>query len=130
MPTWVIYGLAALAIVAAIGGGYLYIQAKDNKIETLNQTISALEIDKANLTAAYKSQVKVNQQQAQSLRESNAQALRIKQADAVERQRQADFDRQVQGLNSRDATNLDKINKYQECVARDVNNLECSKLLQ
>jgi hypothetical protein len=129
MPTWILYAFGAVFIVAVVSGGYLYIQAKDNRIHTLEQTITNLEIDKANLTSAYNSQVELNKKQAYALRESNAQAIRLKQGDAAERQRQADFDRQVQGINVRDAQNLDRINSYQACVARDVNNTECSKIL-
>lgn len=134
MPTWVIYLLAGAAIVAAISGGYLFINhqlvVKDARILEQQTEIAGLIVDVNNLKSAYNAAQLTIKNQKRDLVESQAQATRIKQADAAERQRQADFDRKIQGITVQDPTSLDKINAYQNCVARNVNDPECGKLLQ
>jgi len=134
MPTWILYGLAALAIVTAIGGGYLMINnmisSRDKIIANQQATITAQQLDINRLEIADEANKKTIARQKQDLISSQAQANRIKQVDAEERQRQNDFNRKVQGLNVRDQINLDKINLYQQCISRDVNDTECGKLLQ
>jgi septal ring factor EnvC (AmiA/AmiB activator) len=134
MPTWVIYLLAGVFIVSVVSGGYFtinhMISSRDATITKQQETIAAQEIDINNLKSSLQSAKAQIARQAQDLKESQAQATRIKQADAEERKRQTDFDRNVEGINTRDTTNLNKINEYQRCVAADVNNIECGKLLQ
>lgn len=134
MPTWVLYLFGAVFIATVVAGGYLWLDrtlaAKDARILTQQGEIAGLVIENSNLTSAYEAAQKTIKNQKRDLAESQAQATRIKQADAAERQRQADFDRKIQGITVQDPTNLDKINAYQTCVSRNVNDPECGKLLQ
>ena len=134
MPTWVIYLLVGVAIVAAIGGGYLWLDhtlsAKDKEISDLREQVAADQIDIDRYRGAWQTAVLALQQARKGLQESQAQANRIKQADAEERQRISDFQRKVEGLKVQDNVNLDRINNYQACVEKDLNNPECGKLLQ
>ena len=134
MPTFVIYILAGVFIVTLVAGGYLWLDrtldAKDARILAQQGEIAGLIIDVSNLKSAYDASQITIKNQKKDLVESQAQATRIKQADAVERQRQADFDRKIQGITVQDPTSLDKINAYQTCVSRNVNDPECGKLLQ
>lgn len=132
MPSWLLYGLAALAIVTAIGGGYYFInnliETKDKKIEELRQELSDAAVNLENMTNAYNSAKAESNRMRSDLVAAQAQATRIKQADAAERARQAAFDRSIQGVVSQDALSLDAINRYQDCI-KDVTNTECGKLL-
>lgn len=134
MPTWVLYLFGAVFIATVVAGGYLWLDrtlaAKDARILAQQGEIAGLVIENSNLTSAYEAAQKTIKNQKRDLAESQAQATRIKQADAAERQRQADFDRKIQGITVQDPTNLDKINAYQTCVSRNVNDPECGKLLQ
>jgi hypothetical protein len=134
MPTWVLYLFGAVFIATVVAGGYLWLDrtlaAKDARILAQQGEIAGLVIENSNLTSAYKAAQTTIKNQKRDLVESQAQATRIKQADAAERQRQADFDRKIQGITVQDPTNLDKINAYQTCVSRNVNDPECGKLLQ
>jgi hypothetical protein len=134
MPTWVLYLFGAVFIATVVAGGYLWLDrtlaAKDARILAQQGEIAGLVIENSNLTSAYEAAQKTIKNQKRDLVESQAQATRIKQADAAERQRQADFDRKIQGITVQDPTNLDKINAYQTCVSRNVNDPECGKLLQ
>lgn len=134
MPTFVIYILLGVAIVAVVSGGYIWLDrtldAKDKEIFELRAQVAADQIDIDRYKGAWQTAVLALQQTKKGLVESQAQANRIKQADAEERKRTSDFQRQVEGLKVQDNTNLDKINSYQACVQKDVNNPECGKLLQ
>ena len=134
MPTWVLYLFGAVFIATVVAGGYLWLDrtlaAKEARILAQQGEIAGLVIENSNLTSAYKAAQTTIKNQKRDLVESQAQATRIKQADAAERQRQADFDRKIQGITVQDPTNLDKINAYQTCVSRNVNDPECGKLLQ
>lgn len=134
MPTWVLYLFGVVFIATVVAGGYLWLDrtlaAKDARILAQQGEIAGLVIENSNLTSAYKAAQITIKNQKRDLAESQAQATRIKQADAAERQRQADFDRKIQGITVQDPTNLDKINAYQTCVSRNVNDPECGKLLQ
>jgi len=134
MPIWVIYMFAGIFIATLVAGGYLWLDrtlaAKDARILAQQEEIAGLVIENSNLTSAYNAAQITIRNQKRDLVESQAQATRIKQADAAERQRQADFDRKIQGITVQDPTSLDKINAYQTCVARNVNDPECGKLLQ
>lgn len=134
MPTWVLYLFGIVFITTVVAGGYLWLDrtlaAKDARILAQQQEIAGLVIENSNLTSAYKAAQITIKNQKRDLVESQAQATRIKQADAAERQRQADFDRKIQGITVQDPVNLDKINAYQTCVSRNVNDPECGKLLQ
>jgi chromosome segregation ATPase len=134
MPTWVIYMLAGLAIVTTISGGYLWLNhtlsEKDKEITELQKQIAADQIDISRYKTALELANTAIEKTKQSLRESQAQALRIKQADAEERNKVLEFQRQVEGIKSQDDISLYKINQYQICVAKDISNSECGKLLQ
>lgn len=134
MPTWVLYLFGAVFIATVVAGGYLWLDrtlaAKDARILAQQGEIAGLVIENSNLTAAYKAAQTTIKNQKRDLVASQEQATRIKQADAAERQRQADFDRKIQGITVQDSVSLDKINAYQTCVSRNVNDPECGKLLQ
>lgn len=132
MPQWIIYLLAALAIVTAIGGGYYFvnnlIEKRDKEISRLQGELSDANLQLDRMTNAYNSAKEETKRIRIDLVAAQAQATRIKQADAAERERQAAFDRSIQGITAQDAVSLDAINKYQDCI-KDVTNTECGKLL-
>ncbi len=133
MPTWLLYGFAALAIVAAVSGGYIWLDrtlvAKDKQISTLQISLDAAKSDLIEAKNTIKSKELEIDRIRTDLVESQAQADRIRQKDLIEREKQIEFDRKIQNLDTRNPQTLDAINKYQECVARNPGDTTCANLL-
>lgn len=138
MWQWIIIGIAVLAIV---GGFWLFmdnqlsakddiIEEKDKKITELQADVAAKKVDIENLKTSVTTLSQTLDIRNQQLRESQAQANRIKEQDAKERARQAEFEKKVEGINSKNQKSLDAINAYQSCIARNVNDETCAKLLE
>lgn len=134
MPTWLLYGFAALTIVAAISGGYLWLDhtlvSKDKEISSLRIDLAAAKSDLVEALNTVKAQEKEIANIRSDLNFSQEQADRIKKQDTAERQRQIEVERKIRDINTRDSRSLDAINKYQDCVNRDPTDVTCAQLLQ
>lgn len=127
-----VVALGTVAILAIVGGGYLWLSealsSKDKTISSLQSDIAALKIDLENMTQSYKSAQATIERQQLDLRASQIQADKLRQADAKERLRQQEFDKKIQGFNSKNPANLKLLNDYLECTAKDITT-ECGNIL-
>jgi hypothetical protein len=129
MWAWILGGIA---IVAVVGGFYWFIDgqlsSKDKTISDLQTSLAAKIIDYETVKKSYEQCTREASLREKSLKETFEQLSRLQKLDAAERKRQAEFDQQVQGLDIQAPGNLEKINKFQDCLANKGS--ECEKLLR
>lgn len=110
---WILAGLAALVIVTAIGGYFLYqkslVSGLQETITKQQEQIAGLQLDNEKLVASNQSLQQEIDRRVNEAKEVREELTRLREVDAVSRNRLADVERQL-----RDYERQKRIDKIRE----------------